>query len=152
MLVGEVVDDGTLSLIAATVETEVVNPGDPNGESIPEEYQVRLPIFEVVIGKDGGEIPVVRQKVESRVRSVRPKSEWKSNQIECRIAIAISECSFQSTDGSDLSVDSVLTRLKDRLPVLVLRVGEKLHPWFRELAKPDTIVVITDQILPGHSN
>lgn len=136
-------------LTASTIETEIIDEGDKSSEMIEREYQVCVPYFEVVRDDRGGEVPVTRQKIETRVRSVYPRSHWASHPVAISTNIDPKRCRFSTVDGQDADFTYVEPALKTPTPVFVLREDESLHPWFASIARMDAIVIHTNQLLPG---
>ena len=67
ILVGMIDDQGQPVTVASKVAAELITVGDMKSDLVTEEYQVRRPFLEKVIGAEG-ESPEFRQHIETRER------------------------------------------------------------------------------------
>ena len=67
----------------------------------------------------------------------------KATKVENHQTTELEDHSFELIDGTILTIDEVKKKLADRTPVLLIPAGEKIHPFFQAILKPDTVVVVT---------
>ena len=112
---------------------------DPNApQGVPQTYTVRVPYTVTRIDEDGEEVNETRFREETRTRTVFPNGRGRQPRKVYKL--------------TGLKVESVSQRegwppnfLKQQLdgkkPVVLLKPGEQLSDAFRQVLKPDTIVI-----------
>lgn len=107
------------------------------------EYQVRVPFMEtkIVEGK-----PILQQsfKVLTKTRTV--PGRFISMKEENHKTTEFEDHSFELVDG--MTIDQAKKKLAGRTPVLLVTKGEKIHPFFQAIVKPDTLIVLTSKEEP----
>ena len=56
---------------------------------------------------------------------------------------AFGEHTYELIDGTKLTIDQAKKKLAGRTPVLLIFEGEKIHPFFQAIAKPDTVIIVS---------
>jgi hypothetical protein len=93
-------------------------------------------------------VPCARWKV---VGEVVPKSQWPELQVDIvedtRTLVfggpsALAESRVLDVQGKDVSHEEILARLKEESPVLVSVSGKVADPYYLQLAKPETLVIV----------
>lgn len=85
------------------------------------------------------------------VGHVVPKSQWPELHVEMESTVrtltlggpsALAESRVVDLSGNNLDAEDILDRMESETPVLVSVSGKMVDPYYLQLAKPDTLVVL----------
>ncbi len=135
--VAELNSDGKLEIVRSIPKRV---PIDKNTVVVPvqQTFTVQVPYTELVDGKQ-----VTRTRSETRTRTVeviRGPSKIIAQQV--KETVQLDEVSCFSSDGEPLKAKTVKKRLAERAAIILFQDKEQIHPFFKELVKPETVFIV----------
>ena len=133
--------------ISYTQRTFVADKNDPKpvAKQIPQTYTVNVPFTVTVNGKTE-----TRMRTETRTRMVttmQAKGEYKN--MVMRLPKGVS---FTTLDGKPIGEDKLLVKVGFKeTPVLLMSKGQKIPEMWKQLLKPDALVLWHEKPLPGQN-
>ena len=121
-----------------SVDGKSVMVNDPNAANrVTQTYTVRVPYQVTKRDADGKEVKEMRFRDETRTRTVLPNGK-----PELKKVYRVSDLKIATVSGNqELTTEVIRLELDGSKPVVILQPGEQLSDVFKQVLKPDTMVI-----------
>lgn len=140
-----VVDGKTTSVLRYRTEmrTRRIAVADAKNKQMAT-YQVEVPYMESVVGANGQVTTVTRMRLETRTRMIGKDERLVKKVSPVKSPVDVSKLKFYKLDGTNLPPKEAMRRFSERLPVILLVEDKPLGEFYRQLLRPETILIFNE--------